>query len=72
MLLAVFVVLIGLAGRVTLPGAARIGFLAGALSVALAVFAIVRRGERSVLLLAAFLPGVLIVAFALAEILVPH
>jgi hypothetical protein len=56
----------------TVPGAARFGFLAGVLSVALAVFAVVRRGERSVLVLATLIPGVLIGAFALAEIIVPH
>lgn len=55
-----------------LPGGALLGFASGIAGGVLALVAIVRRGERALLVFAAVAPLVLVVAFVLAELLVGH
>lgn len=63
-----------------LEGAQRLGLIAlglsglalGLVAGVVAVVAIVRRHERGALVFLAALPGVMVVAFVLGELLVPH
>ena len=63
--------LLVLAWRI-LPGGALLGFASGIAGGVVALVAIVRRGERAPLVVAAVAPLVLVAAFVLAELLVGH
>jgi hypothetical protein len=54
-----------------IEGAGRFVALVGLLGGALAVFAIMRRGERALLVVAALLPALFVLGFELAELLFP-
>jgi hypothetical protein len=55
-----------------LPGGAALGFACGLVGGALALVALLRRGERALLVFASIAPLVLVVLFVLAELLLGH
>ena len=71
MWLAIAAVVFNFAWRI-LPGGAGLAFLCGLSGGIVALVAILRRGERSLVAFAAVLPAVFVVFFVLAELLIGH
>jgi len=67
-----FLLWVPLSGGMMPPGVGKLFLVAGPLGGCLAIYAVVRRGERALLVLLPLVPAAAVAGFAIAEALFPH